>query len=47
VLTRAWAFALLQFVMAWVLLIIYMREARNFDVRAAQIAERAREEFAG
>jgi uncharacterized membrane protein (DUF485 family) len=46
VLTRAWAFAFLQFVMAWVLLVIYMREARNFDVRAAQIAEQAREEFA-
>jgi uncharacterized membrane protein (DUF485 family) len=44
--TRAWAFALLQFVMAWVLLAVYMNEARTFDRRAAKIAERARKEFA-
>ena len=43
--TRAWAFALLQFVMAWVLLAIYMNEARTFDESAARIAERAHEEF--
>ncbi len=43
--TRAWAFALLQFVMAWVLLAIYMNEARAFDECAARIAQRAREEF--
>lgn len=45
--TRAWAFALLQFAMAWVLLAVYMREARAFDERAAQIQQRAREEFEG
>ena len=45
-LTRAFAFALLQFVMAWVLLAIYMREARRFDQSAAEIAKRAHEEFA-
>lgn len=44
--SRAWAFALLQFVMAWLLLAFYMREAHGFDKRAAQIAQRARQEFA-
>ncbi len=44
--SRAWAFALLQFVMAWLLLALYMREARTFDERAAKIVERARREFA-
>ncbi len=43
--TRAWAFALLQFAMAWVLLAVYMHEAHAFDRRAAKIVERAREEF--
>lgn len=45
-LSRAFTFGLLQFVMAWVLLAIYMREARKFDEAAAKIAERAHEEFA-
>lgn len=45
-LTRSFAFALLQFAMAWVLLAIYMREARKFDEAAAAIAARAHEEFA-
>jgi uncharacterized membrane protein (DUF485 family) len=45
-LTRAFAFALLQFAMAWVLLAIYMREAKKFDESASQIAQRAHEEFA-
>ncbi|MBV8638781.1 MAG: DUF485 domain-containing protein [Candidatus Eremiobacteraeota bacterium] len=45
-LTRAWVFALLQFVMAWVLLALYMHEARAFDERAEKFVERAREEFA-
>ncbi len=44
-LTRAWAFALLQFVMAWGLLAVYMREARKFDKIAARVTEHAREEF--
>ena len=44
-LTVAWAFGLLQFVMAWALLFFYMREARVFDERAAEIAQRARTEF--
>lgn len=44
-LTRAWAFALLQFVMAWVLLAVYMHEARKFDDIAAHVAAHAREEF--
>ena len=46
VLTRAFTFGLLQFVMAWVLLALYMREARRFDDAAAKIAKRAHEEFA-
>lgn len=46
VLTRAFAFGLLQFVMAWVLLAVYMREARKFDEAAASIAAHAHEEFA-
>ncbi|HET9030948.1 MAG TPA: DUF485 domain-containing protein [Candidatus Aquilonibacter sp.] len=45
-LTRAFAFALLQFVMAWILLAAYMREARKFDEAAASIAQRIHEEFA-
>lgn len=44
--TRAWGFALLQFAMAWVLLAVYMYEARNFDERASKFVERARQEFA-
>jgi uncharacterized membrane protein (DUF485 family) len=44
-LTVAYAFGLLQFLMAWCLLFFYMREARKFDRRAADIAERARAEF--
>lgn len=45
VLTRAFAFALLQFAMAWLLLAAYMREAKSFDERAEAIAARARERF--
>ena len=45
-LTRAWSFAFLQFVMAWGLLAIYMREARKFDEVARRVATHAREEFA-
>ena len=46
-LTVAYAFGLLQFVMAWLILFLYMREARVFDRQAAEIAQRAHEEFAG
>jgi uncharacterized membrane protein (DUF485 family) len=40
-LTVAYAFGLLQFVMAWVLLALYMQAARTFDERAEAIAARA------
>ena len=36
-LTLAYAFALSQFAMAWILLALYLRRARSFDVRAARI----------
>ena len=36
-LTLAYCFALSQFAMAWILLALYLRRARTFDVRAAQI----------
>ena len=45
-LTRAFAFGLLQFVMAWVLLALYMREARKFDDASDEIAKRVHAEFA-
>jgi len=45
-LTVAWAFGLLQFVMAWGVLFVYMRVARIFDEKAEAIAKRAHEEFA-
>jgi uncharacterized membrane protein (DUF485 family) len=44
-LTVAWAFGLLQFAMAWGVLILYMREAKIFDAQAEAIAKRAHEEF--
>ena len=44
-LTVAWAFGLLQFVMAWGMLFVYMRAAKAFDEAAESIAKRAREEF--
>jgi uncharacterized membrane protein (DUF485 family) len=36
-LTLAYCFALSQFAMAWILLALYLRRARRFDLRAAQI----------
>lgn len=44
--TRAVAFALLEFAMSWLLLALYMFQAKRFDDRASRIAERARERFA-
>jgi uncharacterized membrane protein (DUF485 family) len=39
-LTLAFAFGLAQFVVAWVLLALYMRAARSFDRQAARIVAR-------
>lgn len=36
-LTLAYCFALAQFVMAWILLALYLRRARAFDLAAARI----------
>lgn len=36
-LTLAYCFALSQFAMAWILLALYLRRARIFDLQAAQI----------
>ena len=36
-LTVAYAFALSQFAMAWILLALYLRRARKFDLQAARI----------
>ncbi|HVR45099.1 MAG TPA: DUF485 domain-containing protein [Candidatus Binatia bacterium] len=36
-LTIAYAFALSQFAMAWILLALYLRRARKFDLQAALI----------
>ena len=38
-LTVAYAFALSQFAMAWILLAVYLRRARKFDLQAARIRE--------
>lgn len=35
--TAAYCFALSQFAMAWILLALYLRRARRFDVAAAQM----------
>jgi len=40
-------FGFAEFVMAWVLLAIYMRAARSFDERADALVARATREFAG
>jgi uncharacterized membrane protein (DUF485 family) len=45
-LTRAFTFAIIQFLVAWLLLALYLREANIFDDRAEAIAKRAHEEFA-
>lgn len=39
-LTVAYCFALSEFAMAWVLLALYLRQSRSFDVRAARIRRR-------
>ncbi len=36
-LTIAYAFALSQFAVAWILLAVYLRRARKFDLQAARI----------
>ena len=45
-LTLAYTFAFAQFVTSWVLLALYMRAARGFDVRARRIVERVQTEVA-
>jgi uncharacterized membrane protein (DUF485 family) len=44
-LTVAYAFGFTQFLMAWVLLALYMREARAFDARAKALVARATSEL--
>jgi uncharacterized membrane protein (DUF485 family) len=44
-LTFAYVFALSQFVMAWILLALYLRIARSFDVRAAKLRRRETHEI--
>lgn len=39
-LTLAYVFALSEFAMAWILLALYLRIARSFDVRAAKLRRR-------
>jgi uncharacterized membrane protein (DUF485 family) len=44
-LTLAYCFALSEFAMAWILLALYLRRARSFDVRAAKIRRREKREL--
>ncbi|MBV9719867.1 MAG: DUF485 domain-containing protein [Candidatus Eremiobacteraeota bacterium] len=44
-LTLAYCFALSQFAMAWILLALYMRRARAFDVQAARMRRRETHEL--
>jgi uncharacterized membrane protein (DUF485 family) len=44
-LTLAYAFALSQFAMAWILLALYLWRARGFDLQAAHVAKHEREEL--
>lgn len=46
-LTLAYAFALSQFAMAWILLALYLWRARSFDLQAARLAKHEREELRG
>lgn len=39
-LTLAYVFALSEFAMAWILLALYLRIARSFDIRAAKLRRR-------
>jgi uncharacterized membrane protein (DUF485 family) len=43
--TVAYAYGLAQFVIAWVLLALYMAAAKRFDARAEEIASRADHEM--
>ncbi len=45
-LTLAYAFGLAQFLMAWVLLAVYMRKARKFDESAERLALRTQARLA-
>jgi uncharacterized membrane protein (DUF485 family) len=44
-LTLAYVFALSEFAMTWILLALYLRRARSFDLQAARIAKHEREEL--
>jgi uncharacterized membrane protein (DUF485 family) len=44
-LTLAYCFALSQFAMAWILLALYLRRARSFDLEAARIRRRETREL--
>ena len=44
-LTLAYVFALSQFAMAWILLALYLWQARSFDLQAARVAKHEREEL--
>jgi uncharacterized membrane protein (DUF485 family) len=44
-LTLAYCFALSQFVMAWILLALYLWRARRFDLSAARIRRRETREI--
>jgi uncharacterized membrane protein (DUF485 family) len=44
-LTAAYCFALSQFAMAWILLALYLRIARGFDLRVAQLRRRETHEL--
>lgn len=44
-LTVAYVFALSQFAMAWILLALYLRTARGFDLRAARLRRRETHEL--
>ncbi len=45
-LTLAYCFALSQFAMAWILLALYLRRARRFDLQAARVRWRETHELA-
>jgi uncharacterized membrane protein (DUF485 family) len=45
--TLAYAFALSQFAMAWILLVAYLLRARSFDLAAAKIRHHERLELRG
>lgn len=44
-LTLAYCFALSQFAMAWILLVLYLRRARHFDVAAARMRRKETHEL--